>query len=552
MLFASIIIGDTMERRVILAIAISAAILLGYNMLVYKDMRHSPHDEKQQVAVPLPQSSPPSLVPKPTTDKRIGLNIHEEDLHFKTEVMSVRLNPYGEIAGLQLLKITEHDTSPVELALPPVHPEADYPLSVYLGTESLTPKSLFCVDQYTREITYGVETIPGLSITKRYQLIPGTYLMKVEISIKNLSDIALKDNMIMTWESPCKTAQESDIKKAQSKYSHMTILEQNIQVNGHVEKIHHHQTGALQGILSFLGFIPPVTPTDSLIKKRDASWIAQSSQYFLNILIPEKPASEAIFVKTIDNRMKIGLSTPITLSPGEEKTIKTRVYAGPRDYTVLKNLSGEMTNLTAFSGWNSLSLIVLWLLHLIYKITHNYGISIIILTLIIKVMLHPLTKKNFTIMKAMQNLQPHLNELKEKHKHDTETLNKEMMELYKRHKVNPMGGCLPLLLQMPVFIALFTTLQNAIELRGASFLIWHDLATKDPFYILPVLMGVTMLIQQKMMPSPDPNQAKIGMFMSIFFIFMFMNFPSGLVLYWLTQNILTIIEQILIKRGIEK
>ena len=211
-----------------------------------------------------------------------------------------------------------------------------------------------------------------------------------------------------------------------------------------------------------------------------------------------------------------------------------------------------MTSLTAFSGWNSLALIVLWLLHLLYKITHNYGVSIIILTLIVKVVLHPVTKKNFKTMNSMQKLQPHLAEIREKHKHDAETLNKEMMELYKRHKVNPMGGCLPLLLQMPVFIALFTTLQNAIELRGATFLIWSDLATKDPYYILPVLMGLTMIIQQKMMPSPDPNQAKIGMFMSIIFVFMFMNFPSGLVLYWLTQNILTIIEQILIKRGIEK
>ncbi|MBU0701870.1 membrane protein insertase YidC [bacterium] len=539
-----------MEKRVILAITISAAILLGYNMMAYKKVEHSPQTLSQQVTA-LPQPSSLSLVPKPTTDKRAGLNVSEEDLCFKTEVMSVKLNPWGEIAGLQLLKIIEHDKSPVELALPPVHTEADYPLSVYLGTESLTPKGFSCIDQYTREINYGVETMPGAAITKRYKLIPGTYLMEVEISIKNLSDTTLKNDMIMFWESPCKTAQENDIKKAQLKHSHLTILEQDAQVNGKVEKIGHHQAGALQGILSFLGFISPATPTDSVIKKKDVSWIAQSSQYFLNILIPEKP-SDVIFVKTMDDRMKLGCSTPIALSPGEEKIIKTRVYAGPRDYTVLKSLSGEMTNLTAFSGWNSLTLIVLWLLHMLYKITHNYGISIIILTLIIKIILHPLTKKNFTTMKAMQNIQPHIIELKEKHKHDAETMNKEMMELYKRHKVNPMGGCLPLLLQMPVFIALFTTLQNAIELRGANFLIWHDLATKDPYYILPVLMGVTMLIQQKMMPSPDPNQAKIGMFMSVLFIFMFMNFPAGLVLYWLTQNILTIIEQILIKRGIEK
>ncbi len=540
-----------MEKRVVLAITLSAAILLMYNMMAYKKIEDSPQTSKQQI-VPLPEPSSISALPKSTVEKRAGLNVSEEALCFKTEIMSVKLNPSGEIAGLQLLKITEHDKSSVDLALPPVNPEAAYPLSVYLGTESLTPKSLFCVDQYTREIVYGLETMPGLSITKRYKLIPGTYLMEVEVSVQNLSETIIKNDVLLTWESPCKTAEEADVKKAQLKHSHLTILEQDVQINGHVEKISHHHAGAIQGILAFLGLIPPVAPTDSVVKKKDVAWIAQSSQYFLNILIPENPVSEAMFVKTLDNRMKMGLVTPIALSPGEEKIIKSRVYAGPRDYTVLKNLSEEMTNLTAFSGWNSLTLIVLWLLHLLFKLTHNYGISIIILTLIIKIILHPLTKKNFKTMKAMQNLQPHLTQLREKHKHDAETLNKEMMDLYKRHKVNPMGGCLPLLLQMPVFIALFTTLQNAIELRGASFLIWHDLATKDPYYILPVLMGATMLIQQKMMPSPDPNQAKIGMFMSIFFIFMFMNFPSGLVLYWLTQNILTIIEQILIKRGIEK
>ncbi|MFH1860796.1 MAG: membrane protein insertase YidC [bacterium] len=544
-----------MEKRLILAIAISAAILLGYNMMASKKAERSPNISKQQTAPSLPQPSSPSsesLVPKPITDKRTGLNISEEDLSFKTEVMSVKLTSWGDIAGIQLLKIHEHDTTPVELAMPPVHPEADYPLSVYLGTESLTPKGFSCVDQYTREITYGVETMPGVAITKRYKLIPGTYLMEIETSIANLSDTTLKNDIVMVWESPCKTAKESDVKKAQLKYSHLTILEQNAQAGGRVEKIGHHQAGALQGILAFLGLISPVTPTDSMVKKKDVSWIAQSSQYFLNILISEKSTTDAMFVKTTDNRLKMEFLTPVTLAPGEEKTIKTKVYAGPRDYTILKNLSGEMTNLTAFSGWNSLTLIVLWLLHLLYKMTHNYGISIIILTLIIKVILHPLTKKNFKTMNAMQKLQPHLTQLREKHKHDAEILNKEMMDLYKRHKVNPMGGCLPLLLQMPVFIALFTTLQNAIELRGATFLIWSDLAMKDPFYILPVLMGVTMIIQQKMMPSPDPNQAKIGMFMSVFFIFMFMNFPAGLVLYWLTQNVLTIIEQILIKRGIEK
>jgi YidC/Oxa1 family membrane protein insertase len=468
--------------------------------------------------------------------------------------MAVKLTPSGKLDSVQLLKILEKDGRAVELCLPPIHPEAYHPLTVFIDNDELIPVRFSSIDKYTKKFEYKVANNPELYVIKTYKLIPGTYFIKMDITLKNYSDTGVKKDIMIMWESPCKVSDEQDIRKAEEKYSHLRITEQAAFTSNDVQKVKHHKIGILQHILIFLGLLPPVQPIDSVVKKKDVTWVAQSSHYFLNIIImSEIVADEAIFVRTVDNRMKMGLYfQKDIIKPNSSKTIAIKIYTGPKDYFILRNISPEMVNLTAFSGWNSLSLIILWILQLLYNLTHNYGVAIILLTFIIKVLLHPLTKKNFKTMMSMQKLQPYLQELRKKHKNDIETLNREMMALYKRHKVNPLGGCLPILLQIPVFIALFTTLSNAIELRGAEFLIWKDLSTKDPYYILPVLMGLTMLLQQKMMPSPDPNQAKIGIIMSILFIFIFLGFPSGLVLYWLVQNILTIIEQMLIKKGIEK
>ena len=188
---------------------------------------------------------------------------------------------------------------------------------------------------------------------------------------------------------------------------------------------------------------------------------------------------------------------------------------------------------------------LLWFLSLSNSITKNYGIDILILSILIKIIFLPLTQISFKSMKEMQKIQPEMNRLKEVYKNDKARLQQEIMLLYKRRRVNPMSGCLPMVVQIPVFIALYNALQNALEMRHAPFFLWiRDLSAKDPIYITPLVMGASMVIQQKMTPSAaDPAQAKLMLLMPVMFTFLFLNFPSGLVLYWMVNNVLSIAHQ---------
>ncbi|MBF0275253.1 MAG: membrane protein insertase YidC [Nitrospinae bacterium] len=181
----------------------------------------------------------------------------------------------------------------------------------------------------------------------------------------------------------------------------------------------------------------------------------------------------------------------------------------------------------------------------IVSYTGNWGWSIIILTILIKILFYPLTKKSFNSMKRMKELTPQLKIIQERYKDDRQKLSEEMMSLYRTNKVNPMGGCLPMILQIPVFIALYNVLLVSIEIKGAPFILWiHDLSVADPYYIYPVLMGISMFVQQKISPPMgDPLQQKIMMFLPLIFTFLFMNFPAGLVIYWVVNNVLTISQQ---------
>jgi YidC/Oxa1 family membrane protein insertase len=197
-------------------------------------------------------------------------------------------------------------------------------------------------------------------------------------------------------------------------------------------------------------------------------------------------------------------------------------------------------------GWFSIvAKPILWFLNLTNTVTKNYGIDIIIVSILIKIIFLPLTQISMKSMKEMQKVQPEMTRLRETYKNDKARLQQEIMLLYKRRKINPMSGCLPMLIQIPVFIALYNALQNAIEMRHAHFFWWiKDLSAKDPIYITPIIMGATMVLQQKMTPtSADPTQAKMFMLMPIMFTFLFLSFPSGLVLYWLVNNVLSIAHQ---------
>jgi YidC/Oxa1 family membrane protein insertase len=280
----------------------------------------------------------------------------------------------------------------------------------------------------------------------------------------------------------------------------------------------------------------------------EIGWYAFEGEYFTTLVIP--PPSEKNITLTVKGNEKNLLnsnliSSPLSIPPQQAIKIPYRIYMGPKEIEPLKELGVSAEKLVDFGFFTVVAKPLLWFLKLTNSFTKNFGIDIIILSILIKIIFLPLTQISFKSMKGMQKVQPEMARLKETYKNDKARLQQEIMLLYKRRKINPMSGCLPMLIQIPVFIALYNALQNAIEMRHAPLFLWiRDLSAKDPIYITPLIMGATMVIQQKMTPSAaDPAQAKMFMLMPIMFTFLFLNFPSGLVLYWLVNNILSISHQ---------
>lgn len=287
-----------------------------------------------------------------------------------------------------------------------------------------------------------------------------------------------------------------------------------------------------------------------------AGWVAVLQHYFVSAWIPSQDADNQLYTSTNNNMGFIGYRGPVTaVQAGETKTINSSLWTGPK----LQEQMGEVANhldLTVDYGWAWFIAKPLFkLLTLIQSIVDNWGLAIIGVTLVVKAILYPLTKAQYTSMAKMRMLQPKLQEMRERFGDDRQRMSQEMMKLYKEEKVNPLGGCLPLLIQMPIFIALYWTFMEAVELRHAPFFGWiQDLSAQDPYYILPLLMGGSMFLLQKMSPTPvaDPMQQKVMNFMPVIFTVFFLWFPAGLVLYWLVSNCITIVQQQLIYRGLEK
>ena len=286
----------------------------------------------------------------------------------------------------------------------------------------------------------------------------------------------------------------------------------------------------------------------------DVSWGGFETKYFIAAMIPQTPSLTTLsLTKDAQNNVSVTLKSPKTLiPPGQTGSNSYSLYLGPKDHSLLSASNAGLENAIDFGDWLKwLAMPLLISLKFIHNnFIHNYGIAIILLTLIIKIIFWPLGNKSYRSMKEMQKLQPKIAEMREKYKDDKARISQEMMALYKSHKVNPLGGCLPMVIQIPVFFGLYKTLLFAIELRHSPLIWWiQDLSAKDPYYITPIIMGATMFVQQKMTPpAGDPMQAKIMLFMPIIFTVMFLNFPSGLVIYWLFNNVISIGQQYYINK----
>ncbi|OCR25482.1 membrane protein insertase [Pseudomonas syringae] len=284
-------------------------------------------------------------------------------------------------------------------------------------------------------------------------------------------------------------------------------------------------------------------------------WVAWLQHYFVTAWIPDKNNSNAVTTrKDSQGNYIIGFTGPaLTVAPGAKGEATATLYAGPKSQAVLKELSPGLELTVDYGILWFIAQPIFWLLQHIHAIVGNWGWSIIFLTMLIKGLFFPLSAASYKSMARMRAVAPKLAILKEQHGDDRQKMSQAMMELYKKEKINPLGGCLPILVQMPVFLSLYWVLLESVEMRQAPWLLWiTDLSIKDPFFILPIIMGATMFIQQRLNPTPpDPMQAKVMKLMPIIFTFFFLWFPAGLVLYWVVNNTLSITQQAYITRKIE-
>jgi YidC/Oxa1 family membrane protein insertase len=284
--------------------------------------------------------------------------------------------------------------------------------------------------------------------------------------------------------------------------------------------------------------------------KANDGWLAMVQHYFVAAWLPPENAEREFYMRTVgDDVYSAGVILPATTDGKSEISL----YAGPQELENLKKLAPGLELVVDYGWLTVIAAPLFWVLTMIHKLTGNWGWAIIGLTLLVKLVFFPLSAASYKAMAKMKLLAPKLAKLKEIYGDDKMRLNQEMMALYKAEKVNPLGGCLPILVQIPVFIALYWVLQGTVEMRNAPWIGWiTDLSAQDPYYVLPLIMGVSMFVQTKLNPAPpDPIQAKVVLFMPIVFTAMFLFFPAGLVLYWVVNNILSIVQQWQITRLIE-
>jgi len=366
----------------------------------------------------------------------------------------------------------------------------------------------------------------GLVIDKQYSFTPGSYSVKIATTVHN--------NSTSPWVA---------------QFSH-SIQRDNPGKSQHFNGASYSTATDAYEKLSY----SDMDKSDLAVKSKDG-WVAMQQHYFLSAWVPQQNTIQQLFSKTSAYRgstlYNIGaLSKPFTIAAHSSHVYTSQFYVGPENTIALKALAKNL-DLTVNYGWPSIiSKFLFWVMNGIHSVVGNWGWSIILITVLIKIVLYYPSAKSYRSMARMRDVAPKMKILQERHKDDRQALSQASMALYKKEKVNPLGGCLPILIQLPIFIALYHLLGASVELRQAPFVLWiKDLSVKDPYYVLPVLMGASMFLQQMVSPKPaDPTQAKMMMLLPVGMTIFFMSFPAGLVLYWLTNNLISVAQQTFIMK----
>ncbi len=548
-----------MDKRVVVFLVLSLAIILGFDLFI-RQMGWAPDQNHPQPPTEDASGSGSSAEPEPAPAPGIGTNsgstgsslpskssqkpgapssdiaptILEQTVTIETDLVRVGLSNRGGV--IRTWELKRYHTSP---------PEKKPVQLVYHGGKFKGPLSITVtnadIDKTVREGLYTIEKdftsldaahpvghvtmqfhdpITHIGVEKKLTFHHDSYVVDVSVALEGITepyDIVLGTNFgIVEWGS-----------------GFIGVIGSASQVDDKIDN---------------------ETPEKELERKGTVQWVALHDKYFISVLMPKQGTSS--FAKTESEQI---VSSGVRMAAsGGASSAALQLYAGPKEYDTLKALNVGLEDTIdfgffIFGSWSvvkSVAKPIFYVLRFIHDYVPNFGLSIILLTMAIKILFVPLQYKSYKSMRMMRVIQPKIKEVQEKYKGDRDRLNKELMKLYREQKVNPLGGFLPMFLQMPVFVALFNVLYTTIDLRQAPFMLWvTDLSLQDPFYVLPILMGATMFIQQKITPTTmDPTQAKIMLVLPIGLTFLFVNFPAGLVLYWVTNNILTISQQLITDR----
>lgn len=489
-------------------------------------------------------ATPSTKANLPVLSNSNKVNANSNQAHFvtvKTDVLEAQIDlKGGDLVSTRLLEYPQslkNKENSVQLLAPDgdQYYVAQSALINPNGPDSLTDRAVYRAKQQNYVLSDNQDSLQvvlqwqnqqGLMVNKIYQFKRGEYLVGVKYQIENQGKT--------TWQG--------------SLYTQLTRKDPSVSASKGLFQVHPYVGAAVSSPderyqeISFKKMAE-----DNFDQNITNGWSAMVEHYFLTAWVPDSFNTNRYFTKALGDQVyTVGMQSPmIQVAPGQTQTVSAKLYTGPERADWLQKIAPGL-ELTVSYGWLwPISVAIFWLMKWINVVVANWGWSIVLVTVLIKLIFYPLSAKSYRSMANMKKVQPKIEELKQKFGDDKQQFSQAMMQLYRTEKVNPLGGCLPILIQIPVFFALYMVLIESVQFRQAPWIFWiHDLSTPDPFYVLPVLMGLTMLIQQKLNPPPpDPTQAKMMMILPVVFTFLFANFPSGLVLYWVVNNALSILQQ---------
>jgi YidC/Oxa1 family membrane protein insertase len=549
------------QGRVLIAIALSFAVFFVWNFFFVEKpaVERQPPAKEETVADTQPDSAPASstkassksddafVAPAKSSSKDADT---ARIITVKTPLYTVRISEDGAVFKrfeLENYREQADKNSARKNLLDPEYNSQNMRVSLAGGGLDGLDSAVFEADESSdtilvtdmeRTLVFTWQSESGVVVEKQFTFSPDSYLIGMGLAFKNGSGRGFTDRA------------EVEVQHVMPKAGGYAFEGPSTLLNGKLEQIK----------------VKKIEDNNRL--SGSIQWMAIEDRYFMRSLIPTEPIDGAVTLAVKgDNVVVSRLQRPErSFLPGETVTYDYKVFFGPKSMVLLNSLGFDLGKAVQFGMFSFIAKPLLWFMNFIYSMIPNYGVAIIILTIVTKIVLWPLGNKSYKSMSEMKKIQPLMAEVREKYKNDKKQMNQELMALYRTYKINPMGGCLPMVLQIPVFFALYRMLYSAIELRHTPFVLWiTDLSAPDrlfefgfsipfmqPPYGIPVLtlvMGATMFLQQKMSPPPgDPAQAKMMMIMPIVFTFIFINFSSGLVLYWLVNNVLSISQQYYIQK----